>query len=85
MVNATAGTEQQATGREQAEIVIEAKDFGPMTSARIRLRPLTVFIGPNNSGKSYAAMLVRALFGAHSSGRAPSGPLESVRCSKAFA
>ena len=34
--------------------------FGPIQDARIRLRPLTVFIGPNNSGKSYAALLAHS-------------------------
>ncbi len=40
---------------------IEVTDFGPIASAAIDLRPLTVFAGPSNTGKSYLAMLVYAL------------------------
>lgn len=47
---------------------VEVRDFGPIQEADLPLRPLTVLIGPNNSGKSYAAMLLRAVF------RAPSVP-----------
>ena len=40
---------------------IEVTDFGPIEHAEIDLRPLTVFAGPSNTGKSYLAMLVYAL------------------------
>lgn len=40
---------------------LEVKDFGPILEARIELRPLTVFIGPGNTGKSYLAILIYAL------------------------
>ncbi len=36
-------------------------NFGPIASAQVRLRPLTIFIGRNNSGKSYLAMLIYSL------------------------
>ncbi len=36
------------------------KDFGPINHAEIHLRPLTVFIGPSGSGKSFAATAVCA-------------------------
>ena len=46
---------------------VAVKDFGPIAEASVELKPLTVFIGPNNSGKSYLALTVyclsRALFG----------------------
>jgi predicted ATPase len=41
---------------------IEIKDFGPISKGEIELKPLTTFIGPNNSGKSYAAMLIHSLY-----------------------
>ncbi len=41
---------------------LQVKDFGPIIEGDIRLRPLTIFIGPNNSGKSYLAVLAYALF-----------------------
>lgn len=40
---------------------IEVADFGPIRSAAVDLRPLTVFAGQSNTGKSYLAMLVYAL------------------------
>ncbi len=40
---------------------IEVTDFGPIEHAAVDLRPLTVFAGPSNTGKSYLAMLVYAL------------------------
>ncbi len=40
---------------------IEAADFGPIAEARIELKPLTVFVGPSNTGKSYLAILIYAL------------------------
>ncbi len=40
---------------------IEVTDFGPIAKAKVELRPLTVFVGPSNTGKSYLAMLIYAL------------------------
>ena len=48
-----------STTRDRIEL--EVKDFGPIVEARIDLRPLTVFIGPSNTGKSWLATLIYAL------------------------
>ena len=40
---------------------VSVKDFGPISLASIELKPLTVFIGPNNSGKSYLALAIYCL------------------------
>ncbi len=40
---------------------LEVLDFGPIVEAKIDLRPLTVFVGPSNTGKSYLAILIYAL------------------------
>lgn len=40
---------------------IEVEDFGPIVAASVDLRPLTVLVGPSNTGKSYLAILVYAL------------------------
>ena len=40
---------------------LEVADFGPIVDAKIDLRPLTVFVGPSNTGKSYLAILIYAL------------------------
>ena len=44
---------------------IKVADFGPIRRAAVDLRPLTVFAGPSNTGKSYLAMLVYALHQLH--------------------
>ena len=40
---------------------LEVANFGPIVEAKIELRPLTVFVGPSNTGKSYLAILIYAL------------------------
>ena len=37
--------------------ILEVESFGPIARAEVELRPLTVLIGPNNSGKSYIGKL----------------------------
>ncbi|HHT9105542.1 MAG TPA: AAA family ATPase [Candidatus Wujingus californicus] len=48
--------------KRKIDLKIGAEDFGPISGCKIALKPLTIFIGPNNSGKSYAAMLVHSVF-----------------------
>lgn len=43
------------------EYRLDVEDFGPIAKASVDLRPLTVFIGPSNTGKSYLAILFYAL------------------------
>lgn len=40
---------------------IEVQNFGPIVDASVEVRPLTVFVGPSNTGKSYLAILIYAL------------------------
>ena len=40
---------------------ISVKDFGPIIEGTVDLKPLTLFVGPSNAGKSYLAMLVYSL------------------------
>lgn len=59
---------------------VKVKYFGPLIEADIALRPLTVFIGENNAGKSYAALLNYAIFASFSRSRGlhrfgPFGPI----------
>ena len=53
----TPQTERQVVG----DYRLEVKDFGPIAKASVDVRPLTVFIGPSNTGKSYLAILMYAL------------------------
>ena len=48
---------------------IEVTDFGPIERGKVTLRPLTVFVGPSNTGKSYLATLIYALHRHFSAGR----------------
>ncbi|MBU7013179.1 MAG: AAA family ATPase [Theionarchaea archaeon] len=54
--------EKKTHERKKIKFIVEMKDFGPIAGGTITFRPLTLFIGPNNSGKSYAAMLIHSLF-----------------------
>ena len=47
---------------EQSRLQISVENFGPIREGTVEFKPLTVFIGPNNSGKSYMATLMYALF-----------------------
>ncbi len=44
-------------------VKIAIKNFGPIAEATIDLRPLTVFVGPSNTGKTYFSSLIYALHG----------------------
>ena len=45
----------------EASLKLNVRDFGPIAKADLDLRPLTVFVGPSNTGKSYLAILIYAL------------------------
>lgn len=49
--------------QQHPKVEIAVKNFGPIVEANIDLRPLTVFVGPSNTGKTYFATLVYALHG----------------------
>lgn len=40
---------------------LEVRDFGPIVKGKLDLRPLTVFVGPSNTGKSWLAILIYSL------------------------
>lgn len=46
---------------EETPLQLDVSNFGPIAKANIDLRPLTVFVGPSNTGKSYLAVLIYAL------------------------
>ena len=49
--------------QQHPNVEITVRNFGPIAEAAIDLRPLTVFIGPSNTGKTYFSTLVYALHG----------------------
>ncbi len=53
---------QKTKNRQQhPNIQIAVEDFGPIEKAEIDIRPLTVFVGESNTGKTYFAALIYAL------------------------
>ena len=54
-------SEPQSERQVVGDYRLEVTDFGPIVKASVDLRPLTVFIGPSNTGKSYLAILIYAL------------------------
>ena len=55
-------------------LTISVKNFGPIAQGSVDLKPLTIFMGPNNTGKSYMATLVYALLRVF--GQQPPSPSE---------
>ncbi|MDA7959476.1 MAG: AAA family ATPase [Nitrosopumilus sp.] len=52
---------------------ITIKDFGPVAEGVVDLKPLTIFVGPNDSGKSYVATLVHSIVSAENGAFPPPG------------
>ena len=50
-----------ARSKNTEKTTLSVKDFGPIAEATVELRPLTVFVGASNTGKSYMAILLYAL------------------------
>ena len=48
-------------GQQHPDIHIAVENFGPIEKAEIDLRPLTVFVGESNTGKTYLSALIYAL------------------------
>jgi len=61
MANHEAPAASAAPQFGQPNVRLEVQDFRPLAQASIELRPLTVFVGPSNTGKTYLALLIYAL------------------------
>ena len=61
-MSASAGVADAMTNQpDTGSLDIAVSDFGPIVEANVDLRPLTVFVGPSNTGKSYLAILIYAM------------------------
>ena len=49
------------TASHPEPLELRVSNLGPIAEAKVDLRPLTVFVGPSNTGKSYLAILIYAL------------------------
>ena len=45
----------------QNDVQVSVEKFGPIEEGSVNLRPLTIFVGPSNTGKTYLAILIYAL------------------------
>ena len=55
-------TDQDKKPRHGPNLILDVENFGPIAEAKnIEFRPMTVFVGPSNTGKSYLAMLLHAM------------------------
>ena len=61
MANHEAPAASEAPQFGPPNVRIEVQDFGPVAEASVELRPLTVFVGPSNTGKTYLSLLIYAL------------------------
>ena len=52
-------TTKKAT--KKINMQLEVSHFGPITKGKVCMKPLTIFVGPSNTGKSYMALLIYTL------------------------
>ena len=59
------GNSDQSTASDtrlaHPDVRIAVENFGPIKNGAVDLRPLTVFVGPSNTGKTYFSILIYAL------------------------
>lgn len=58
-----AGADKRDGGRRL--LGVEVSNFGPISRGKFVVRPVTVFVGPNNSGKTHASTLVHSILSAY--------------------
>ena len=57
----------QATSLHGPNLILDVENFGPIAEANnVEFKPMTVFVGPSNTGKTYLALLLHALMRARS-------------------
>lgn len=54
-----------------APLEISVTNFGPLSKGTFRIAPLTIFVGPNGSGKTYASLLAHSALSCLSSRASP--------------
>lgn len=59
-----AGRRGAVNRRPPTELDLAVRDFGPVASASIAIRPMTILVGPNNSGKTYVATILHSILAA---------------------
>ena len=55
-------TQKPATSLHGPNLILDVENFGPIAEAKnIEFKPMTVFVGPSNTGKTYLAILLHSL------------------------
>ncbi len=62
-----------APAQPYVPLEVEITNFGPISKGKFKIKPLTIFVGPNNSGKTYAATLAHSLLGSPDANLLPWG------------
>ena len=61
------------TNRKKHNLILDVENFGPIAEAKgVEIKPMTVFVGPSNTGKSYLAILLHSMLQAMDDSRMPS-------------
>ena len=59
---ATPTTEKSEISLHGPNLILDVENFGPIAEAKnIEFKPMTVFVGPSNTGKTYLAMLTHSV------------------------
>ena len=59
-----AGRVARKVAREDAGIPVAVRNLGPIARADLQLKPLTIFVGPNGTGKTFVCKAIHSAIGA---------------------
>ena len=59
-----AGRVVRKVAREDAGIPVTVRNLGPIARADLQLKPLTIFVGPNGTGKTFVCKAIHSAIGA---------------------
>ena len=59
-----AGTVRKAVVQDNTGLLVKVRNMGPVVRADLRLKPLTVFVGPNGTGKTFVCKAMHSAVGA---------------------
>lgn len=58
----TTEDKSQETYLHGPNLILDVENFGPIAEAKnIEFKPMTVFVGPSNTGKTYLALLLHSI------------------------
>lgn len=76
----TTEDKSQETSLHGPNLILDVENFGPIAEAKnIEFKPMTVFVGPSNTGKTYLAKLTHALLRARSESSAKKSNIAPIR------